>query len=390
MASPRDTWHDALAMASLFRDHLPLRDKLLSVRWSFIFLLTLVASVGFLSLYSAAGGSLHPWAGKQMIRFAMGLGILLAAAVIDIRLWMRLAYPLFGLGVLLLLWVDIRGHIGMGAQRWINLGFMQLQPSELMKILTVLALARFFSSATSDEVKNPLFLLLPVGIIALPVALVMLQPDLGTAMMICLVSVAMFFLAGVSYWLFLAGGVAAIASLPVAWSLMHDYQKRRVLTFLDPESDPLGSGYHITQSKIALGSGGITGKGFLQGTQSHLNFLPEKQTDFIFTLFTEEWGLIGGLALMGLFALVIAYGAVMAFQSQNQFGRLLSMGIIVNFSLYVFINSGMVMGLLPVVGVPLPMVSYGGTAMVSLMFGFGLFMSAYIHRDAKFTRGAIE
>jgi rod shape determining protein RodA len=195
----------------------------------------------------------------------------------------------------------------------------------------------------------------------------------------------MFFLAGVSYWLFLAGGALAASALPVVWHFMHDYQRKRILTFLDPESDPLGAGYHITQSKIALGSGGIAGKGFLQGTQSHLNFLPEKQTDFIFTLYTEEWGLIGGLVLMLLFALIIAYGQVMAFQSQNQFGRLLGMGIVVNFSLYVFINIGMVMGLLPVVGVPLPMISYGGTAMISVLFGFGLFMSAYVHRDVKFS-----
>lgn len=373
-------------MSALSREHLRLKDKILSVRWTFLLLITLVACVGFVSLYSAAGGDIRKWAGAQMIRFAIGMAGLLVAAMIDIRVWLRLAYPLFGFGLLLLVWVDLKGHIGMGAQRWINLGFMQLQPSEVMKILTVLALARFFSNATHDDVKNPLFLLFPLAIIALPIGLVAVQPDLGTAMMITMVSAAMFFIAGVTWWLFALGGAAVVAALPVAWTLMHDYQKKRVLIFLDPESDPLGSGYHITQSKIALGSGGVFGKGFLQGTQSHLNFLPEKQTDFIFTLFTEEWGLVGALALMSLFALIIVYGYVMSFQSQNQFGRLLSMGIIVNFSLYVFINTGMVMGLLPVVGVPLPMVSYGGTAMLSVLFGFGLFMSAYVHRDVKFTR----
>jgi rod shape determining protein RodA len=370
-------------MAGLSRENISLKEKFLGIRWTFLALLLMVATVGFVSLYSAAGGHMEPWAGKQMLRFCVGMAGLIVASMIDVRTWMKLAYPLFGLGLVLLLWVDVKGHIGMGAQRWINLGFIQLQPSELMKVLTVLALARFFSGATQDEVRNPLFLLLPGAIIAVPVLLVVAQPDLGTAMMIVLVSAAMFWIAGVSIWLFIIGGTLAVAALPVAWHFMHDYQKKRVLIFLDPESDPLGSGYHITQSKIALGSGGITGKGFLQGTQSHLNFLPEKQTDFIFTLFTEEWGLVGGLSLMGLFAVIIAYGYIMSFQSQSQFGRLLSMGIIINFSLYVFINIGMVMGLLPVVGVPLPMISHGGTAMLSVLFGFGLFMSAYVHKDAK-------
>jgi rod shape determining protein RodA len=372
-------------MSALSSERMRLKDKILSIRWSFLILLTMVACVGFLSLYSAASGDLGKWAGKQMIRFVLGMGILVGVATIDIRTWMRLAYPMFGLGVLLLVYVDLKGHIGMGAQRWISLGFMQLQPSELMKILTVLALARFFSGATRDEVKNPLFLLLPIAIIAVPIGLVMAQPDLGTGMMIALAAGGMFFIAGVAWWLFALAVAGAIGGAPVVWHFMRDYQKKRVLIFLDPESDPLGSGYHITQSKIALGSGGVFGKGFLHGTQSHLDFLPEKQTDFIFTLFTEEWGLIGALALMGLFAAIIAYGYVMSLQSQSPFGRLLSLGIIINFSLYVFINTGMVMGLLPVVGVPLPMVSYGGTAMLSVLFGFGLFMSAWVHRDAKFS-----
>jgi rod shape determining protein RodA len=372
--------------AGFGRVNLTLRDKVFSIRWSFLLLVSLVAIVGFVSLYSAAGGKLDPWAGKQMARFCIGMCILIIVALVDIRIWMRAAYPFFGVCSLLLLYVDIKGHIGMGAQRWINLGFMQLQPSEVMKIATVMALARFFAGHAKDDVKNPLFLLIPVGIIAIPVGLVMMQPDLGTAMTIIMASTAMFFLAGVPYWIFALGGAAFVGALPIAWKLMHEYQKKRVMIFLNPENDPLGAGYHITQSKIALGSGGIMGKGFLQGTQSKLNFLPEKQTDFIFTLFTEEWGLVGGLSLMGLFLLIIIYGYVMAFQSQNQFGRLLSLGIIVNFSIYVFINIGMVMGLLPVVGVPLPMISYGGTAMLSVLFGFGLFMSAYVHKDVNITK----
>lgn len=366
--------------------NLTLMGKLSAIRWSFLFLVTLVAGVGFMSLYSAAGGSMDPWAGKQLGRFCVGFAGLIVVAMIDIRIWMKLAYPIYALMILLLIYVDINGHIGMGAQRWINLGFMQLQPSEPMKVAAVLALARFFHGATPDDVRNPLFVLIPLVLVALPVGLVLLQPDMGTALKILFVSGAMFFLAGVSYWMFGLVLAVAGAALPVIWQFMHEYQRKRVLTFLDPESDPLGAGYHITQSKIALGSGGISGKGFLQGSQSKLNFLPEKQTDFIFTLFTEEWGLIGGLTLMGLFAAIIVYGYFMAFSSQSQFGRLLSMGIIVNFSFYVFINTGMVMGLLPVVGVPLPLISYGGTAMLSLLFGFGLLMSAYVHRDVKFTR----
>ncbi len=370
----------------LARDRLTLLEKLISIRWSFIVLLALVAGVGIVSLYSAAGGNMEPWAGQHLMRFGMGFIVLLVAALIDIRIWMQFAYVIYGVVVLMLLYVDISGHIGMGAQRWINLGFILLQPSELMKIAIVLALARFFHGASVEDVRNPLFLIRPLLLVALPVALVVVQPDLGTAVKVILAGGVMFFLAGVSYWMFGVVVAGVLGTLPVIWTLLHDYQKKRVLTFLDPESDPLGAGYHITQSKIALGSGGITGKGYLKGTQSSLNFLPEKQTDFIFTLFTEEWGLIGGIALILLFGAVITYGYIMAFANQNQFGRLLSLGIIFNFSMYAIINMGMVMGLLPVVGIPLPMISHGGTAMLSIMGGFGLLMSAYVHRDVRFLK----
>lgn len=379
-----------MAYSNMTSDRMTLREKLMSVSWVFLLLVTLIASVGFVSLYSAAGGSMEPWASKQVVRFLMGMAVLIAVALIDIRLWLRFAYPIFGLICLMLVYVDISGHIGMGAQRWINLGFMNLQPSEVMKIAAVLALARFFHGATHEDVKNPLFLLTPLVIVSVPVILVLVQPDLGTAMMIIFSAGAMFFMAGVSYWLFAAVFAGGIAMAPVIWHLMHEYQRKRVITFLNPENDPLGSGYHIMQSKIAMGSGGFSGKGFLQGTQSKLNFLPEKQTDFIFTLFTEEWGLMGGFFLLSLFAVTIIYGYIMAFSCQNQFARLLVMGIITNFSFYVFINIGMVMGLLPVVGVPLALISYGGTAMLSVLFGFGLLMSAYVHRDVKFTRRGMD
>ncbi len=377
-------------MSGLAKDHLSIYEKFMSIHWPFLGLLTMAAGVGVMSLYSAAGGNFDPWAGKHALRFVIGMMGLLLVAMMDIRWWIRLAYPFYVLCLLLLVYVEVRGHIGMGAQRWINLGFLQLQPSEIMKIASIMALARYFHGVTAEEINNPLRLLMPAGLVLLPVALVMAQPDLGTAILIIGGAVAMFFLAGVSYWVFVAGGALSLASLPVAWHFLHDYQKRRVLTFLNPENDPLGAGYHITQSKIALGSGGITGKGFLQGTQSKLNFLPEKQTDFIFTLYTEEWGLMGGIGLMMLFAMIIAGGAFLSLRCQNQFSRLLGLGITVNFSLYVFINIGMVMGLLPVVGVPLPMVSHGGTAMLSVLFGFGLLMSAYVHKDVKVTRRGLD
>ncbi len=372
------------------QDSLSIPEKLRLISWPLLLLVTLTACVGFASLYSAAGGHMAPWASKQAVRFIFGLCGLVAVALIDIRFWMKMSYPLYALGILLLVYVDIRGHIGMGAQRWISLGFLELQPSEVVKITTVMALARCFHAATPEDVKNPVFLLWPLFLVALPAGLVAIQPDLGTALTIAIVAGGIFFLAGVPYWMFGTVIALGLAALPVLWHFMHGYQKKRILVFMHPELDPLGAGYHIMQSKIALGSGGVFGKGFLHGSQSHLDFLPEKQTDFIFTLFAEEWGLVGGLTLMGLFMSIIAYGYFIALNCQSQYARLLGLGVIVNFFVYIFINIGMVMGLLPVVGVPLPLVSYGGTAMLSVLFGFGLLMSAHVHRDVKFTRRGLD
>jgi len=361
-------------------------NKLSRLSWGFITLIIVIAFIGFTALYSAAGGNFDPWASRQITRFCVGIAGMIIIAMFDIRWWYRLAYPLYILGFILLVIVEIKGQIGMGAQRWINLGFIQIQPSEAMKIVVVLALAKYFHTATPEEMKSPRFLTPAVFLILAPVGLVLLQPDLGTSLMIVMAGITMFFLSGAPILYFIVGGVLAVLSLPVAWSLMHSYQKQRVLTFLNPESDPLGSGYHIIQSKIAIGSGGIEGKGFLQGTQSRLNFLPEKQTDFIFTLWVEEWGLIGGLFLFGVFGALFLYGHIIAQKIRYSFGRLLAVGLIVNFSLYVFINTAMVMGLIPVVGAPLPMISYGGTSMLTVLVGFGLMLSAYVHRDAKMPR----
>jgi rod shape determining protein RodA len=364
----------------------PLLNHFRQMPWGLIVLLSLLGFAGCLALYSAGGGSLSPWALKHAVRFLASVFGLMVLALIDVRLWFRLAYPLYGFAVLLLVIVDVMGHTGMGAQRWINLGFMNLQPSEVMKICMVLALAKYFSGMPAEQMGKPIYVIPPLILIGIPVLLVMLQPDLGTALMIIFVSSCMLFIGGVALWMFIVAAAAVLACLPIAWGLMHDYQRNRVLTFMNPEADPLGTGYHITQSKIALGSGGVFGKGYLQGTQSHLDFLPEKHTDFIFTLWAEEMGLIGGVGLMVIYALIVAYGFWMARRVHHRFGRLIILGLTINFGFYAMINMAMVMGLIPVVGVPLVLISYGGTAMFAVMAGFGLAASAFIYRDAKMPR----
>ncbi|MBX3488537.1 MAG: rod shape-determining protein RodA [Parvibaculum sp.] len=366
---------------------LRLTDKLVEFNWGFLLLLVLIASIGFAMLYSVAEGSFSPWAYRQALRFAAGVCILLIAAMIDLRLWMRLAYPLYGVALAMLVAVEVVGMTGMGAQRWLNLGFVQIQPSEIMKVTLLMALARYFHGLTLDEVSRLRNLVIPVALIAAPVGLVVLQPDLGTAILLIASGAILLFAAGLRWRYFILSGALVLAAVPVVWGRLHDYQKNRVFTFLDPERDPLGTGYHILQSKIALGAGGVFGKGFMEGTQSQLNFLPEKHTDFIFTMLGEELGLAGGLVLLALYFIVLMFSLNVAMQCRNQFGRLLAIGVSMTFFLYVFINTAMVMGLLPVVGVPLPLVSYGGTAMLSLMFAFGLLMSVHIHRNVEISRG---
>jgi len=361
-------------------------DRVRGINWGLIVLLCMISSIGFAMLYSAANGNLQPWASKQMARFAIAFIPMIAAALIDIRHWFRISYWLYGFALALVVAVDLRGVIGMGAQRWIDLGMIQLQPSELMKIALVLALAHYFHCLPAENSGRVIDLFAPAGLVLVPAALVLKQPDLGTAMMLVATGAIVFFLAGVRLWIFGAAALAAGAAAPLVWSMLRDYQRARLYTFLAPDADPLGAGYHIMQSKIALGSGGIFGKGFMLGTQTHLSFLPERQTDFIFTMIAEEFGLVGGLALLGLYALVIVYGFTIALRSRNQFGRVLGLGLATNFFLYVFINTAMVIGLIPVVGVPLPLISYGGSAMVTVMLGFGLLMNVSIHRDVRISR----
>ena len=377
-----------MTLAAAAIPELTLGDKIWRIRWGVVLLLILIGAVGTLALYSAGGMKPEPWAAKHAIRFSVALLMALAVALIDIRVWMRLAYPFYIVSVLMLVAVDLIGKGAMGAQRWLDFKVIQIQPSELMKIALVMALARYYHHLSREQVERIVYVVPPLLAILVPVALVMVQPDLGTAMVLLFAGTAVMFVAGVRLWKFMLAGLLSVASLPIAWSMMRDYQRGRVLTFLDPDRDPLGAGYHITQSKIAIGSGGLFGKGFGQGTQSALNFLPEKHTDFIFTMWTEETGLLGGALLLGLFALLLAYGFVIARSCRNHFGRVLAMGVTINVFLYVFINIAMVMGLIPVVGVPLPLVSYGGTAMLTVLFACGLLLGVSIHRDLLIPRNS--
>jgi rod shape determining protein RodA len=369
------------------RRTLSVADKLFEVNWGLVLLIGIIASAGFAMLYSVAGAHLWPWAGPQILRFIIGLAVLIVVACIDVRVWMSLAYPAYGVSLLLLIVVVIAGHVGKGAERWVTLGPLGLQPSELMKVALILALARFLHGKSVEEVSKPLNLGLALAMIGIPAVFVVLQPNLGTTLIILADGASLLFLAGLSWWWIAPafGGVAI--AVPTAWQfVLHDYQKRRVMTFLDPESDALGAGWNITQAKIAIGSGGMTGKGFLQGTQSRLNFLPEKQTDFIWTSFCEEFGFVGAVALLILMAVVIYYGVTIAMAARSQFARLLAMGVTLNFFFYILINASMVMGLIPVVGIPMPLISYGGSAMLSVMFGFGLLMSVHVHRQVEIPR----
>ena len=360
--------------------------RLWRLNWTLVILLLLISSIGFAMLYSAAGGNWEPWASRQSMRLGVGVVLMVVVALIGVRIWMRAAYFVYAGALALLVAVEAFGAVRMGAQRWVDLKVILFQPSEVMKIALVLALARYFHSLNIEDISRPQYLLVPLLLVGAPVALVIRQPDLGTALLLLIGGGAMFFLAGVRLWKFLVLFVGILVAAPTAWPFLRPYQQNRVLTFLSPERDPLGAGYNLLQSKIALGSGGMLGRGFLQGTQSHLSFLPEKHTDFIFTMLAEEFGLFGGLGLMGLYVLVLLYGVAISIRSQSQFGRLVGMGVTVAFFLYVFINIAMVMGVVPVVGVPLPLISYGGTAMVTLLGGFGLLMSIHVDRDVRMGR----
>ena len=369
---------------------LSLTYKLKRINYGLIILVTACCSIGFAMLYSAAGGDIEPWAQRHLVRYFVGLLGIIILGLINIRLFFKGAYIFYGVSLMLLVFVELAGEVGMGAQRWIDFGVIRLQPSELMKISVVIVLARYFHIRSFHEIGNPLHLVIPAFLVLVPVVLVIKQPDLGTAIMMALSGLVIFFIAGVRMWKFILLFLGGVALVPIIWQFLLEYQKKRILTFLSPEIDPLGAGYHLMQSKIALGSGGLYGKGFIQGSQSHLNFLPEIQTDFIFTMLAEEFGLLGGLVVLLLFFLISCYGLILSFFMASKFARFLTIGMITTLFLYVFINIGMVMGLLPIVGVPLPFISYGGSALLTSMIAIGLIISCHVHRDVIIGRFSDE
>lgn len=349
--------------------------------WTALLLTGAIAGFGIIVLYSAAGGSMKPWALNQTIRVAMFLGLAIVLSRVPQRGWEKAAFPLYVLFLVLLFAVEMLGAVRGGSQRWLDLGFIRLQPSEMMKVAIVLAMARFYSLLPASQTRT-FTALWPAGVmIGIPVFLVMLQPDLGTALMIAGGGLTITFLAGLPLRLYVGAALALAAAGPIAFGMMHEYQRNRVLIFLDPESDPLGKGYHISQSKIAIGSGGLTGKGYLQGTQSRLDYLPERHTDFVFATMAEEWGLAGGLFLIFAFFLLIRWAMQVAHNARTKFARLTAAGLATTIFFYVGINLMMVMGLAPVVGIPLPLVSYGGSAVMTVMICLGILMS--IDRDSR-------
>lgn len=365
-----------------------LRDKLSRLHWPLIIVLTMIAGAGVVTLYSVAEGDWRPWAMQHGLRYLAALGIMIGLGLVAIRYWMALAYPIYFVALAALIATPFIGEEIMGAKRWIELGGLQFQPSEAMKIGLVLALARYYHGLRIEQVSHFLYLIPPLLMIGAPVGLVFIQPDLGTGLLLAATGVIMVFVAGLSWRIGFIGFLGAIAAAYGAYrfELLKPYQVERILTFLNPDRDPLGQGYHLLQSKIALGSGGLDGKGFMQGTQSQLKFLPEMQTDFIFTIFGEEFGFVGAVGLLLLYLSVILMGLSVALTAKSHFARIAVIGVVTTFSLYVLINTGMVMGLAPVVGVPLPLVSYGGTVMATIMAGFGLVTSAHIHKDHEVLR----
>ncbi|MDJ0512579.1 MAG: rod shape-determining protein RodA [Methyloceanibacter sp.] len=368
---------------------LDLAKKLLLLNWPFLALITAIVLVGVAALYSVAGGSFDPWASRQVMRYCFGLALLFAIAFSDIRWWLKGAYPLFLLALGLMVLVPFIGVESGGARRWLGVGEMSFQPSEMMKIALVLAIARYYQWLPPEKIWRPDALIPPLLMIGVPALLALLQPDLGTAALFAIIGAGMMFLAGVSWFYFGGAIVAVVVALPYAWEMLHDYQKQRVLTFFDPHTDPLGSGYHILQSKIAIGSGGLSGKGFMNGTQAQLNFLPEKHTDFIFTMFSEEMGFVGAMILLALYLLALVFITFMALRCRSMFAKLVAGGMGLTLFAYVFINVAMVTGLMPVVGVPLPLVSYGGTSMLTMMIGFGFVLNAHVNRRVTFRQSEL-
>lgn len=355
--------------------------RLWQINWFFVLLICCLAGVGYTALYSAGGGRAAPFAQPQAIRFGFGLLMMLGVALASPRLLRLVSVPIYMFSVTLLAMVLKMGHVGKGAERWINLGGLQFQPSEFSKIALVLMLSTWFCRIEREDMGNPVRLIIPALLTLLPVVLVLKEPNLGTATIVGVIGASLFFAAGMRWWMIivLVGPIPFLGNF--IYNHLHDYQKARIDTFMHPEHDPLGAGYNILQSRIALGAGGSWGQGYLHGTQGQLSFLPEKQTDFIFTMIGEEWGYAGGVAVICLLFLITMSGMLIALRCRNRFGRLVGLGISVDFFLYCVVNLSMVMGVIPVGGVPLPLISYGGSAMLTMMFGFGLLLSSWVHRN---------
>lgn len=363
--------------------YVPISERYKLLDWTLISSVAFLSMIGLVVLYSAAEGDLFQWASKQFVRFCLGFSVMIFVALVPWNIWRSFSYGAYIVSILLLVYVDLFGHVGMGAQRWINLHFIHLQPSEIVKITIVLAVARYYSSVHFKDSTLWTHLFVIGTFIMMPVMLVLRQPDLGTAMILLTVGMSMVFMAGLHWGYFVGLGVVVIAAAPILWNHLHEYQQNRILTFLNPENDPLGTGYHIIQSKIAVGSAGVFGKGFMKGSQNKLDFLPEKQTDFIFTTFTEEFGFIGALLLISayVFLFYCCYRIVLRFH--QTFPRLMVSGLVITFFLYFFINIGMVIGIMPVVGVPLPLMTYGGTATLTMMLSIGLILSSDLSHRMK-------
>ncbi len=370
-------------MNFISQEKITISQRLEQLNWLLIWLVTILAFIGFLMLYSAAGGSFRPWLFRQLGFFCIFFPLMLFIGITDIKIWFKASY-FFYLGALgLVIIVDIMGHNAMGATRWFRIGSLTIQPSEIMKVCTVFALARYFYNIEIENIGKIRFVIPPLMMVMIPAVFIFHQPDLGTATILVIVGVSVLFLAGVKLWKFLSVGLVVVLAIPLMWSFaLHDYQKQRILTFVNPNNDPLGSGYNIIQSKIAIGSGGMLGKGYLKGTQGQLNFLPEKQTDFIFTMLSEELGFLGSVFTIAIYCGIIMLCTNIAVKTKHQFGRLLVLGVVSIFFTHMFINTAMVMGLIPVVGAPLPFISYGGTIMASMMIGFGLVLNVDLNRNA--------
>lgn len=364
-------------------------DRFAKLNWGIITILIALAFVGVLMHFSVSSGAWTDMPLTHGIRFvAMMSFVVIAAMFLDARFWLAIAYPLYGVALLLLVGVELFGATRMGAQRWLDIGPLSLQPSELMKVGIVLALARYYHQLDARKTGTVLWIVPPFLMIVAPVALVMHQPDLGTSLMILFAGVSVMFLGGLLWRIIAAGAIVAVGGAIFAYSsILHEYQRERVNVFLGITDDPLGAGYHVLQSKIAIGSAGLFGRGYLQGTQSQLDFLPEKHTDFIFTMIVEEFGLLGGALVLGLFGALMALTMQVALRARSLFGKLAAAGIAATLACYVFINTAMVIGLVPVVGIPLPIISFGGTAMFTLLAGYAIVLSIDLHRDQHGARG---